>query len=70
MRLARVDRLIAHAIEQADIPGAVALIARALRANDPETIAPEVARQRAQFDEIQFIDILGCKPVVVAVNAC
>jgi glycine hydroxymethyltransferase len=31
------------------------LIARALRANDPETIAPEVARLRTQFDRLHFI---------------
>jgi glycine hydroxymethyltransferase len=47
--------LVRWGVGDDDVGEIASLVARALRANDPGTLAPEVARLRAGFDEIRFI---------------
>ena len=47
--------LVRWGVSEADVPTLAALIARALVAKEPETLAAEVARLRATFDTLHFI---------------
>jgi glycine hydroxymethyltransferase len=47
--------LVRWGVGMADVGEIAALVARALKDGDPLTLAPEVARLRARFDEIHFI---------------
>jgi len=48
--------LVRWGVTPADAPQLAALIAQALRANDPATLAPEVAALRARFDRLHHIN--------------
>jgi glycine hydroxymethyltransferase len=47
--------LVRWGMTQADAPRLARLIATALRSDDPETLAPEVAAWRATFDRVHFV---------------
>jgi glycine hydroxymethyltransferase len=47
--------LVRWGVTVADAPRMAGLIARALRADDPAELAPEVAAWRAEFDRLHFI---------------
>ncbi|MCB1473450.1 MAG: serine hydroxymethyltransferase, partial [Rhodobiaceae bacterium] len=47
--------LVRWGVTQADIPRIADLVARALRANDPESLAGEVAALRARFDTLHYV---------------
>ncbi|MBN8294507.1 aminotransferase class I/II-fold pyridoxal phosphate-dependent enzyme [Rhodobacter sp. NTK016B] len=47
--------LVRWGVTPADIPEIAALVAEALRANDPAAIAPRTAALRARFDRLHFI---------------
>ena len=47
--------LVRWGLTEADMPRMAGLIAKALRANDPSTLAPEVTEWRARFDRLHFI---------------
>ncbi len=47
--------LVRWGMEETDAPRMAALIASALRRNDPEALAPEVAEWRATFDTLHYI---------------
>ncbi len=47
--------LVRWGFEESHAPRMAALVADALRRDDPEVLAPEVARWRAEFDRLHFI---------------
>jgi len=47
--------LVRRGVTEADAPGLARLIARALKANDPAQLAPEVAALRARFTGLHYV---------------
>ena len=47
--------LVRWGMTAADAPRLAALIAEALRSNDPDALAPRVAEWRQSFDRLHFI---------------